>query len=185
MTGHVRELADRWPWLKDMTGDPNNAADAGAGWRARFRRIRRRDRSRRGGAEPDRRRLSLVRAIGGGPPSAADSVRVRVRAGGATSDRSSRINVAIASYLRAKVLAGLILALPAAIILWAFGVKSALFWGVLTFMLSFVPYVGSGDRLDGADGPRFSQPGTGLAADCRGGVARRRPRSVPIWSIRC
>jgi AI-2 transport protein TqsA len=54
-----------------------------------------------------------------------------------------QINVAIARYLRAKVLASLALAVPAAIILWAFGVKSALLWGVLTFLFNFVPYVGS------------------------------------------
>ena len=40
----------------------------------------------------------------------------------------ARINAAIASYLRVKVLASLILAVPATIILWAFGVKSPLFW---------------------------------------------------------
>jgi AI-2 transport protein TqsA len=55
----------------------------------------------------------------------------------------AQINLAIASYLRVKVLASLILAVPATLILWAFGVKAALLWGVLTFLLNFVPYVGS------------------------------------------
>ena len=55
----------------------------------------------------------------------------------------SRINATIARYLRAKVLASMLLAVPATIVLWAFGMKSALLWGVLTFLFNFVPYVGS------------------------------------------
>jgi AI-2 transport protein TqsA len=53
------------------------------------------------------------------------------------------INVAIASYLRVKVKASLVLALPALAIFWAFGLKFALLWCVLTFLLNFVPYLGS------------------------------------------
>jgi AI-2 transport protein TqsA len=55
----------------------------------------------------------------------------------------SRINVAVASYLKAKVLASMLLAVPAFLIMWAFGLRSALLWGVLTFVFNFVPYVGS------------------------------------------
>jgi AI-2 transport protein TqsA len=55
----------------------------------------------------------------------------------------ARINASISRYLRAKVLASLLLAIPATILLWAFGMKSALLWGVLTFLFNFVPYVGS------------------------------------------
>jgi AI-2 transport protein TqsA len=53
------------------------------------------------------------------------------------------INEAIASYLRVKVLASAILALPVTIVLWALGVKFALLWGVLTFLCNFIPYIGS------------------------------------------
>ena len=143
MTGHVRELADRWPWLKDLTGDPSNAADAGAGWLRDFA-------GSAAGTAADVVAQSLIVGVyllfvllG------AAHLPQRIQAGFESARAEqllavlARINVAIASYLRAKVLAGLILALPATIILWAFGVKSALFWGVLTFMLSFVPYVGS------------------------------------------
>jgi AI-2 transport protein TqsA len=53
------------------------------------------------------------------------------------------INAAIARYLKAKVLASLLLAVPAGLILWAFGVKFALLWAVLTFFANFIPYLGS------------------------------------------
>lgn len=53
------------------------------------------------------------------------------------------INEAMASYLRVKVKASLVLAVPVTLVLWAFGVKFALMWGVLTFFLNFVPYLGS------------------------------------------
>jgi AI-2 transport protein TqsA len=73
----------------------------------------------------------------------------RVR-GGFAPARAERIlavvgnvNAAIASYLKVKVLASLLLAAPVVIILAAFGVHFALLWGVLTFLLNFIPYVGS------------------------------------------
>src|SRR5262249_58528285 len=53
------------------------------------------------------------------------------------------INAAIASYVKVKVQASLVLAVPALVILWLFGVKFALLWAVLTFLLNFVPYLGS------------------------------------------
>jgi AI-2 transport protein TqsA len=53
------------------------------------------------------------------------------------------INAAMASYLRVKVKASLVLAIPATIVLWSFGVKFALMWGMLTFFLNFIPYLGS------------------------------------------
>jgi AI-2 transport protein TqsA len=53
------------------------------------------------------------------------------------------INDAMAGYLRVKVKASLVLAAPATVVLWAFGVKFALMWGVLTFLLNFIPYLGS------------------------------------------
>ena len=73
----------------------------------------------------------------------------RVRAGFALeqADRVlevlASINRAIASYLRVKVLASLVAALPVVAILWAFGVSFPVMWGVLTFVGNFIPYVGS------------------------------------------
>jgi AI-2 transport protein TqsA len=53
------------------------------------------------------------------------------------------INEAMAGYLHVKVKASLLLAIPAVVLLWAFGIKFALMWGVLTFLLNFIPYLGS------------------------------------------
>jgi AI-2 transport protein TqsA len=53
------------------------------------------------------------------------------------------INDAMADYLRVKVKASLALAIPVTVVLWALGVKFALTWGVLTFLLNFIPYLGS------------------------------------------
>jgi AI-2 transport protein TqsA len=53
------------------------------------------------------------------------------------------VNEAMASYLRVKVKASLVLAVPVTGVMWVFGIKSALMWGVLTFLLNFVPYLGS------------------------------------------
>jgi AI-2 transport protein TqsA len=54
-----------------------------------------------------------------------------------------RINVSIASYLKAKVRSSFILAAPAMLILIVFGVKFAVIWGLLTFFCNFIPYVGT------------------------------------------
>jgi AI-2 transport protein TqsA len=56
---------------------------------------------------------------------------------------ATSINAAIASYLKAKVRVNLVLAVPAALVLWLCGVKLVVLWGVLTFFANFVPYVGS------------------------------------------
>ena len=53
------------------------------------------------------------------------------------------INRAMASYLRAKVLSSLAMALPVVAILWSFGVSFPGTWGVLAFVGNFIPYVGS------------------------------------------
>ena len=53
------------------------------------------------------------------------------------------INRAMASYLRAKVLSSLAMALPLVVILWSFGVSFPGTWGVLAFIGNFIPYVGS------------------------------------------
>ena len=55
----------------------------------------------------------------------------------------ARINAATTSYLRAKTLASLATAIPTAIVLWAFGVRYPVMWGVLIFLGNFIPYVGS------------------------------------------
>jgi AI-2 transport protein TqsA len=55
----------------------------------------------------------------------------------------SNINIAIAGYLRVKVQASLLLALPVTLVLWIFGVKFPILWGVLTFLCNFIPYLGS------------------------------------------
>jgi AI-2 transport protein TqsA len=54
-----------------------------------------------------------------------------------------RINEATTRYVRAKALSSLVTAIPTAVVLWAFGVRYPVMWGVLTFFGNFVPYVGS------------------------------------------
>jgi predicted PurR-regulated permease PerM len=54
-----------------------------------------------------------------------------------------RINAAMASYLKVKVRANLVLALPLASVLWAFGTKFIFLWAVLFFLSNFIPYFGS------------------------------------------
>lgn len=53
------------------------------------------------------------------------------------------INRAMTSYLRAKVLSSLAMALPVVAVLWTFGVSFPGMWGVLAFVGNFIPYVGS------------------------------------------
>jgi AI-2 transport protein TqsA len=53
------------------------------------------------------------------------------------------VSAAVGGYLKVKVLASLMLAVPAGCVLAAFGVKFPVLWGVLTFLLNFVPYLGS------------------------------------------
>ncbi len=53
------------------------------------------------------------------------------------------VNAAIVSYLKAKVISSLAIAVPAGLILAAFGVPFAPLWAVLTFLCNFIPYVGS------------------------------------------
>jgi AI-2 transport protein TqsA len=56
---------------------------------------------------------------------------------------AANVNTAMAGYLRVKVLASLLLAVPVALILAVFGVRFAVLWGVLTFVCNFIPYLGS------------------------------------------
>ncbi len=53
------------------------------------------------------------------------------------------VNAAIVSYLKAKVLSSLVIAVPVGLLLAVFGVRFALLWAVLTFLCNFIPYIGS------------------------------------------
>lgn len=54
-----------------------------------------------------------------------------------------RISSAIIGYLKAKLLSGLILTGFVAVVLWFFGVKFVFLWATLTFLMNFIPYVGT------------------------------------------
>jgi AI-2 transport protein TqsA len=56
---------------------------------------------------------------------------------------AQRINSSVMDYLKVKVRASLVLAVPAGLVLWAFGVRFPALWGVLTFLFNFLPYLGS------------------------------------------
>ncbi|QEH37762.1 AI-2 transport protein TqsA [Aquisphaera giovannonii] len=53
------------------------------------------------------------------------------------------INRAISEYLVVKVKASLLVAIPAAVACWAFGITGAVTWGTITFFGNFLPYVGA------------------------------------------
>jgi AI-2 transport protein TqsA len=55
---------------------------------------------------------------------------------------AGQVSAAIVSYLRVKVRSSLLLAVPVGLILWAFGVKFATLWALLTFLCNFIPYIG-------------------------------------------
>lgn len=55
---------------------------------------------------------------------------------------AGQVNAAIVGYLRVKVRASLVLAVPVGVILWACGVKFAPLWVILTFLCNFIPYLG-------------------------------------------
>lgn len=139
----LRQTAERWPWLAELTRDTSGAADVGG---AQLRDVA----TAVAGTAADVLGQGMIAGVylffllleaanfparirASFEPARADQVLAVV----------DRINVAIAGYLRAKVLSSLFLAVPVIVILWAFGVQSALLWGVLTFLFNFVPYVGS------------------------------------------
>jgi AI-2 transport protein TqsA len=66
------------------------------------------------------------------PPERADAIL----------EVAGQVSGAIVGYLRVKVRASLVLAVPVGVILWACGVKFALLWAVLTFLCNFIPYIG-------------------------------------------
>ncbi|MFC1523775.1 AI-2E family transporter [Thermodesulfobacteriota bacterium] len=55
----------------------------------------------------------------------------------------TRINRAVQHYLGLKTLVSLITGTLVALVLWVFGVHFALMWGVLAFLLNFIPNIGS------------------------------------------
>jgi AI-2 transport protein TqsA len=65
------------------------------------------------------------------------------------ADRAERIleavdsiNQAVIEYLSVKVKVNLLVAVPAALLMLAFGVEGAVLWGVVTFFARFIPYLG-------------------------------------------
>lgn len=54
-----------------------------------------------------------------------------------------RISLAVEEYLGLKTLISLLVGALAAITLWLFGVEFALLWGLLTFLLNFIPNIGA------------------------------------------
>ncbi len=66
-------------------------------------------------------------------------------------DRAARIlevvdsiNEAVIEYLSVKVRVNLLVAIPAGLLMLAFGLRGAVLWGVLTFFARFIPYLGGG-----------------------------------------
>jgi predicted PurR-regulated permease PerM len=74
-------------------------------------------------------------------------VKVQKAFASETADRItlilSNINSQIQKYIIAKTLISLLTAVLVIIVLYAFGVEFALVWGLLTFLLNFIPNVGS------------------------------------------
>ncbi len=65
------------------------------------------------------------------------------------ADRAARIlevmgsiNEAVIEYLSVKVKVNLLVAIPAGLLMLAFGVPGAVLWAVLTFLARFIPYLG-------------------------------------------
>jgi AI-2 transport protein TqsA len=62
--------------------------------------------------------------------------------GSAMPERFYKLNVAVRSYIFMTVWLGALNAILITILLYALGVDYALLWGILTFLMSFVPYIG-------------------------------------------
>ena len=54
-----------------------------------------------------------------------------------------QINQQIANYLEVKTLLSLMTGITVTVVLWLFDIDFAIFWGILTFLLNFIPSVGS------------------------------------------
>lgn len=55
----------------------------------------------------------------------------------------TRVKDSISIYLKVKTIVSLITGLGIGLISWAFGIEYALLWGILGFVLNYIPYVGS------------------------------------------
>lgn len=53
------------------------------------------------------------------------------------------INVQLQSYIMIKTITSFVTGTIVTLILWAFGIDFALFWGILTFVLNYIPNIGS------------------------------------------
>lgn len=58
-------------------------------------------------------------------------------------ESAEKINLAVQHYLGLKTLVSLATGFLVTVILWCFGTPFALLWGVLTFVLNFIPNIGS------------------------------------------
>ena len=54
-----------------------------------------------------------------------------------------RINWSIANYVAVKTYMSFLAGMLTSLVLWGFGVDYAVFWGVVAFLLNFIPYLGS------------------------------------------
>lgn len=54
-----------------------------------------------------------------------------------------KINISVQRYIQAKILLSLATGLCMGLALWLFGVDFAIFWGLLGFLLNFIPTIGS------------------------------------------
>jgi AI-2 transport protein TqsA len=139
----VEEATQRQPWLRDLLGEEKLASDAGMEY---LRSAGAALAAQLGDVLSEGMVVAVYllfillevarfpgRVRGGFAPERAEQILTVV----------ANVNTAIASFLKVKVLANLALAVPVVIILVAFGVPFALLWGVLTFLLNFIPYIGS------------------------------------------
>jgi len=59
------------------------------------------------------------------------------------SDTFRRVKDSISIYIKVKTYVSLLTGLGIGLISWAFGIEYALLWGILGFVLNYIPYVGS------------------------------------------
>lgn len=59
------------------------------------------------------------------------------------SDTFRRVKDSISIYIKVKTVVSLMTGLGIGLISWAFGIQYALLWGILGFVLNYIPYVGS------------------------------------------
>ena len=79
-----------------------------------------------------------------------------------TRDISALVSIII-SYFGLRVLVNLVVAVSTGIMLWLFRIEHAGLWAVMTFFLSFVPYIGAVIALTPPVLLAYAQGGSGLA----------------------